>query len=347
MLSLTRCSSFLALALFFHTSPAQSDSKTATGASVAANNCDNLPHSDHPTARINNERLNAVIFLPDAKRGFYRGPRFDWSGIVGCVSLNGHTFFGEWFDHYDPSSNDAVTGPAEEFRHPTSELGYDEASPGGLFMKVGVGLLKRVDNSPYTFGGAYPIVDHGKWTIKIRKKSIVFTQELHTPIGYAYMYSKVLSLDEHSNILTLQHHLKNIGARPIDTDVYDHDFFMLDRKHTGPQMELRLPFSTVAETSLPDTVQIDGKTIRFTAPLQPAPGVGTYVSGYSGKISDYNIVFEDNALKIGVEQTADSPISKFYLWATPRTVCPEAYIAIHVLPGASQDWTIHYRFFTD
>jgi hypothetical protein len=48
-----------------------------------------------------------------------------------------------------------------------------------------------------------------------------------------------------------------------------------------------------------------------------------------------------------VEQTADSPISKFYLWATPKTVCPEAYIAIHIAPGESKQWTIHYRFFTE
>ena len=105
--------------------------------------------------------MQAVVFLPDAQSGYYRGPRFDWSGIVGCASLNGHTFFGEWFNRYDPEGNDAVTGPAEEFRHPTSELGYDDAAPGGLFLKIGVGLLRRTDEKPYRFGGAYPIVDGG------------------------------------------------------------------------------------------------------------------------------------------------------------------------------------------
>jgi hypothetical protein len=38
--------------------------------------------------------MNAVVFLPDKKNGYYRAARFDWSGILACASLNGHTFFG-------------------------------------------------------------------------------------------------------------------------------------------------------------------------------------------------------------------------------------------------------------
>ncbi|WP_255462559.1 hypothetical protein [Granulicella sp. WH15] len=307
----------------------------------------NLPHADHPMARISNGKLSAVIFLPDKDHGFYRASRFDWAGIVGCASLDGHTFFGEWFKKYDPMSNDAVAGPAEEFRHPTSELGYDEAAPGGLFVKIGVGVVRRIDDSPYRFGGAYPIVDNGRWKVKVHKRSIHFRQELHSPMGFAYIYEKVLSLDEHGNVLSLEHHLKNIGTKSIDTAVYDHDFFMLDNKTTGPDMKIHLPWTPVPDSALPSSAQITGTTIQFVSQLQPQHGVGSYLTGYSDKVSDYDILFEDRSTKLGVEQTSDSPINKFYLWATPKTVCPEAYIAIHVAPGKSQEWTIHYRFFTN
>ena len=100
------------------------------------------------------------MFLPDAKNGYYRSTRFDWSGVVGCVSLNGHKFFGEWFAQYDPLKNDSITGPVEEFRiddGPTVLTGrgranlsvttrrdwVQEAKPGETFLKPGVGVLRQ------------------------------------------------------------------------------------------------------------------------------------------------------------------------------------------------------------
>jgi hypothetical protein len=297
-------------------------------------------------ARLTNGKLTLAVFLPDADHGYYRGSRFDWSGIVGCASLNGHTFFGEWFNRYDPMINDAVTGPAEEFRHPTSELGYDDAAPGGEFVKIGVGVLQRKDTSAYTFGGAYPIVDHGKWSVKVHDRSITFRQVLRSKIGYAYQYEKVLSLDAKGSILTLEHHLKNLGSKSIDTAVYDHDFYMLDGKPTSPGMEIHYPFIPVPDKPLPESARIDGNTVQFITPLQPRHGLGAYVTGFSDKVSDYDLTVEDTTTGIGVEQTADSPMIKSYLWATPTTICPEAYIGIRIAPGQTQSWTIHYRFFT-
>ena len=78
--------------------------------------CTDIPHADHPKTILSNGDLKAVVFLPDATNGYYRGPRFDWSGVVACATYNGHTYFGEWFRKYDPLGNDAITGPVEEFR---------------------------------------------------------------------------------------------------------------------------------------------------------------------------------------------------------------------------------------
>ena len=33
-------------------------------------------------AKLVNGVLQAVFYLPDAKDGYYRGARFDWSGVV-------------------------------------------------------------------------------------------------------------------------------------------------------------------------------------------------------------------------------------------------------------------------
>src|SRR6201994_644637 len=90
-------------------------------AGETASNCAEVPHGNHPKVLLTNGKLDALVFLPDARNGYYRSTRFDWSGVVGCVSLNGHKFFGEWFTQYDPLKNDSITGPVEEFRSDDSQ----------------------------------------------------------------------------------------------------------------------------------------------------------------------------------------------------------------------------------
>src|SRR5258705_9885403 len=138
-------------------------------AAETVSECAEVPHGDHPKALLTNGKLDALVFLPDAKNGYYRSTRFDWSGVVGCVSLNGHKFFGEWFAQYDPLKNDSITGPVEEFRTDAGPMGYDERRPGELyappgaigykearpgetFLKPGVGALAKGGDSAYQFG---------------------------------------------------------------------------------------------------------------------------------------------------------------------------------------------------
>jgi hypothetical protein len=333
------------IALSSYLAPAQTNPTTpAPLPPPASPTCENVPHSDHPHARITNGQMNAVVFLPDRERGYYRAARFDWSGIVACVSLNGHTFFGEWFNRYDPLTNDAVTGPAEEFREP---IGYEDAKPGDPFVKIGAGVLKRVDDQPYTIGGAFPILDHGKWTVKVHKDSITFRQQLHSTIGYAYLYEKTLSLDKKTNGLQLTHSLKNIGTKPLNTTVYDHDFFMLDNNPTGPGMQVHFPFVPAPAKPFPDSVKIDDTTIKWVAQMQPRHAPSSEMTGFSDKASDFDFTFEDTEHGLGVEETSDSPMVKLFFWSTPKTVCPEGFIGIHAMPGETQKWIIHYRFFTN
>lgn len=305
--------------------------------------CANIPHSDHPKAMLSNGTLEALVFLPDAENGYYRASRFDWSGVVGCVSYGGHKFFGEWFPKYDPLLNDSITGPVEEFRSSDGAIGYSDAKPGELFVKPGVGVLRRVDDSPYKFGFPYPLVDSGRWTVRVKQRSVTFTQKLNGPRGIAYVYEKTLKLD--GAVMTLEHRLKNVGQKTIDTEVYDHDFLMFDGRPIGPGMTIRFPFKPEPETPLGPAAKIEGNNIVYQEELQPRQTVASYLKGYSGKASDYDFTIEDTNLKIGVQQTSDTPISRFYLWSIRSTVSPEAYIHLGIPPGKTMRWKIHYRFF--
>ena len=99
--------------------------------------CASFINSDFPKAVLSNGSVQAVVYLPDTQKGYYRSTRFDWSGVVPCLTYKGHTYFGVWFNHYDPLINDAITGPVEEFRSSDglSSINYNEAKPGELFLK--------------------------------------------------------------------------------------------------------------------------------------------------------------------------------------------------------------------
>jgi len=322
--------------------------------------CAAVPHGDHPKHLLSNGKLDVLVFLPDAKNGYYRSSRFDWAGVVGCASVNGHNFFGEWFSGYDPLKNDSITGPVEEFRTsggpegrtgprgtfvvPASSLGYAEAKAGETFVKPGVGVLRKVSDAPYQFGFPYPIVDTGKWSVKTKARSIVFRQVLHGPQGYSYIYEKVLKLDKKNAFMTLEHRLKNTGTQTIDTSVYDHDFFMLDEKPTGPDMVVHFQFEPKPVDPLGTAGKIEGKDLRFTETLGPRRGVSGYLTGYSDQPSDYDFTVEDTSTGVAVRQTSDSPLSRVYFWSTRTTICPEGYIHLNIPPGKTITWTIRYQF---
>jgi hypothetical protein len=69
--------------------------------------------ADYPEAQIANGVLRINLLLPDARNGYYRGTRFDWSGAISSLQFQGHEYFGKWFDRYDPKIHDAIMGPVE------------------------------------------------------------------------------------------------------------------------------------------------------------------------------------------------------------------------------------------
>jgi hypothetical protein len=309
--------------------------------------CRSDGQTSYPTAAISNGSVNAVLYLPNAKNGYYRGTRFDWSGVVGCLAYKGHNYFGVWFPHYDPQLHDAITGPVEEFRSANgdSALNYDSAKPGDPFVKIGVGVLRRIDDAPFKFATTYPLIDAGKWTTHIGRTSVSFEQDLKSPIGIAYVYKKTLELDKHDPVLILRHELKNTGTETMETQVYDHDFYVLDGAPTGPDMVVRFPFEARAEKDLGNGARVEGKQIVYGSELQAGQSASSVITGYSIDVSSYDFVVENSKTGIGVEQTGDQPISRINFWSIRTTICPEAYIHLKIAPGETAHWTIRYRFY--
>jgi hypothetical protein len=343
-----RCACLLAWAtLGFYAANLAAQASTQTPA--VDSDCSKAAQTTAPHAEISNGQVNAVVYLPDANNGYYRASRFDWSGSVACLAYKGHTYFGKWFGRYDPLINDAITGPVEEFRAADGNSApfYDGAKPGGLFVKPGVGLLRRLDAKPFDFKVRYPIVDGGKWTIHTSKQAVSFRQELKkTPIGVAYVYTKTLKLDKNAPVLALVHTLKNTGTKTIEFEVYEHDFYMLDNEPTGPAISVRFPFDGRAAQPLQNDGRIDGKQLIYGRELTGGQQVQSDILGSSNQVSDYDLHIENSRTGAGVEQSADVPLALLHLWSIRSTVCPEAYIHITIPPGQTAHWTIRYRFYT-
>lgn len=307
--------------------------------------CAGQTASDVPQVSISNGQVHALIDLPDPQKGYYRATRFDWSGVIPCLSYDGHTYFSPWRPTHDPLGHDSISGPVEEFHSTDGALGYADAKAGGLFVKPGVGVLRKIDDAPYKFSTLFPIVDNGKWSYRAKKAEISITQRLRSPVGYAYAYTKTLELEKDKPVMLIHHRLKNTGTKPIDTDVYDHDFYRLDNAPTGPDMVVHFAFAPAATRPLNNGGEIRGHDLIYQNELQERQPVSSLLTGYSSDPSDYDFTVENLKTGVGVEQTSDSPIASLNFWSVQATIAPEAYIHLHIVPGETRDWTIRYRFF--
>src|SRR5512146_2079582 len=65
-----------------------------------------LPAAGPPQATLTNGQIRVEVYLPDAGNGFYRGTRFDWSGVIASLEYQGHSYYGPWFDSVDPKVHD-------------------------------------------------------------------------------------------------------------------------------------------------------------------------------------------------------------------------------------------------
>jgi hypothetical protein len=131
-----------------------------------------------------------------------------------------------------------MVGPAEEF----GALGYNDVPAGGLFVKPGVGVLKR-DEMNYNHSRPYVIANPGKWDVRTSRDSVEFTHTISEPsIAFGYVYTKVVKLTPGKPQMTISHVMKNTGSKPIVTNVYNHNFTTIDKLHTGPDVEITVPW---------------------------------------------------------------------------------------------------------
>lgn len=311
-----------------------------------------------PAAELSNGPIRAKVSLPDAASGFYRGTRFDWSGVVSSLRYQGHEFYSQWFHRTDPKVHDfiydgpdivagpctAITGPVDEF----GQVGWEQARPGGTFLKIGVGVLRKPAEGGYDAFHLYEIADGGRWTVTPRGDSIEFLQSvLDASSGYGYEYRKAVRLSPGKPEMALEHRLKNTGRRAIRTNVYNHNFLALDSQPTGPSFVITVPFSIRTDRP-PDgrLAEVKENRIAYIRKLEGRDVVSTPIEGFSANSKDHDIRIENAKLGAGMRIRADRPLQREALWSIRSVLAVEPFIAIEVEPGKEFAWTTTYEYYT-
>jgi len=345
--------------------------------------------AEPPSTEISNGQIKAKIYLPDEKNGFYRSTRFDWSGVIGSLTYKGHVFYGPWFHKIDPAVYDfgyddqgvvsapftAMVGPGEEFNTDGAALGFAEAKPGGTFIKIGVGVLRkplageppdppRPAPNPQQAGGraggpaggpdrydhsrVYQIVDPGKWTVKKNKDSVDFTQVLTDEAdGYGYIYHKSVRLLPGKPQMVIEHSLKNTGSKPIKTSVYNHNFFVLDNE--GPSQDLTITVPFQIEAARPPTaglLEVRGNQLAYVKTLTDKDRATATIRGFGETAKDYDIRVENKKLGAGYHVVGDKPLSNIAVWSIRTVNAVEPYISISIDPGQDFTWNLTYDYYT-
>ncbi|MBE7171914.1 MAG: hypothetical protein INR73_15100 [Williamsia sp.] len=298
-----------------------------------------------PQHNITNGLVTATLYLPDSGSGYYRGTRFDWSGVIKSLSYKGHSYFGQWNKRYDPKLHDAIMGPVEEFE----PIGYDDAKADAPFLKIGVGVLRRLNEKPYSFSTLYPVLQPGTWSVKTEADGIRFTHVLQDAEGWSYIYTKTVRLTKGKPELVLEHSLKNTGTRTLDTRVYDHNFFIIDSQRTGPAIRTSFPFAlndNGTGRGLDTIGKISDKQISYLRNVEDRESmyIGS-LTGFSDDAKDYDIRIENLRAGAGVRIRCDQPLKRLVFWSCATTSCPEPYIHIKAEPGQTFKWKIAYQFY--
>lgn len=309
-----------------------------------------------PQVELHNRALRMRVYLPDAQKGFYTGVRFDWSGVVGDLQLAGQHLYRPWFIAVDPQvrdfvydaggvvagANSAATGPVEEFQ---TAFGYDTAKVGDTFLKVGVGVLRKVEDRPYRFDTRAELVDGGRWTHTETADSITFTQVLGKPGDrYAYVYTKVLRLGAGASF-TIEHRLQNVGTVALTTPLYDHNFLTVDRGTVHSGTTVTVPY-TLAPRGLVDAAQVsvEGHRATYRADLHGQDKATFGLQGFGSAASDYDFTVADPLSGVTVRVQGDRPLVDASVWSIAPVLAVEPFITINAQPGGEFRWTYTYSY---
>jgi hypothetical protein len=298
--------------------------------------------SEHPAVRLSSDRLVVELAAPGS---IYRGTRFDWTGFITQVTLDGrHTFCVP--ESLEPGQGTGGVGLCNEFGIEMA-VGYADAKPGNHFPKLGIGLLVKSDDQDYSFMHPYEIAQLFPVEIEAEDTQASIVVEPLDCRGYAARVTKTIAV--RGDQLEISYQLENTGQQPIATHEYCHNFCGIDQHHMGPDYRLRVPYKIeLAEMPatwrqrLDEALSIEGGDIRCRA--TPKSPFYCRPQGFARTDApQWELVHVPSG--VGMREYDDFAPSRVAVWGTTHVISAEVFVDVRSQPGEVQTWSRRYEFF--
>lgn len=279
---------------------------------------------------IASDRLQVKVARPGTA---YTGSRFDWTGFITQVELDGRHHFCA-FESLAPGYGTGGIGLCSAFR----QMPETDAAIGAQFAKPGIGLLTRFDDAPYTAFKAYE-VEPFAFQEQAGPDLLVQVAEPRRCNGYAFRSERILTVAD--NRLEIRTTFHNCGDKSLETEEFNHNFVCIDGHSVGPDYRLRMPYEPVPEIARGGPL-FDGCSLQWDR----VPEEWFMLTLHGGETLPthwWELVHEPTG--VGMRESGDFTISRFDLWGRSYVVSPEVFVRIRLEPGQARTWTRTFEFF--
>lgn len=226
------------------------------------NKCREAP-KEYRSECLGNKYFNITVFLPPEspmQAAYYNSTRFSWDSQIANFCIGPHVLFGDmvWPQRcatgeaclHNPNTPRAGVGLAAEFgcndqgelcpsgslNYPAGAmngvLGYSEAGAGEPFLKIGVGKLKKADDSSdYDPDYPYEFYEFPQWRYeKVSSEEVKMSQEMSLEDGrWGYVLNTTIKVYPFNFTVRVITTLQNSGNETFHTPHYYHNLLSVDR----------------------------------------------------------------------------------------------------------------------
>ena len=285
--------------------------------------------------QLKNSRLEVKIQYPGTG---YRFTRFDWSGIVEQVTLDGeHTFCScESKDGQAvPNGGVGLCGAVQW----TDSRYHDSVGFRQEFPLLGVGRLVRLDTEAYNFTRTYGCRPFHR-EVTAEENRVRMVTYPYVCCGVAVEEEKILSIRDNS--LNIFHRFSNVGGETVEFLEYNHNFLKFDGHDIDKSYVTHMPYPLTANVRRgeiilrPDSYragELDRESRDICFSLRPDPALGRHWMRVENEELGMSVLIEEDFIP-----------DQFWGWITSDSFSPETNIRIRLEPGETAEYNRRYTF---
>ncbi len=280
---------------------------------------------------LENNHLSVEISAPGS---LYRGTRFDWTGVITQVTLDGKTTFCVQEPEQNHTNTNGV-GLCNEF---TNFIPIEnDVSAGIPFPKLGIGILKPLVKGSFNNFLACEIDPFKVEMVQKDSHTIKFIAYPTECRGISVYTEKTITLQ--NNKIIIDYEMKNTGTVALHTREYNHNFIQINDYPIGPDYTMKFPYE-ISVDNLPEYISCEDKEIHINE--IPVDSFYLLPKGYTTEPHRWELIC--NPLKVGISEENDFSAGRFAIWGRNNVISPEVFVNIDLEPGQSMKWFRKYSF---